>query len=186
MFEPEGMCQVTDKGFFGLKIPVLTILICLLVHPAVADIKAGIMAFKSGDFLRAGEEFRAHSGNPKAAYHMGIMHEYGLGEMLWNYSLALKWFERSARAGNVDALIKVAAMHQEGVGVPASLKKAAEWYKLAAERDNPRAQYLIGNMYWHGEGTPRDRTRAIFWLKKAEDQGHKSAAEALRSIRRDE
>ena len=127
--------------------------------PARADVESGVAAYGSGDFEAAATELLKQSGDPKAAYYLGVMHESGLGGLLKNYATALNWIEKSGHAGHVEAQLKAASMYEQGLGAPQSFRKAAEWYRRAAEKGDARGQLRLGTLYRDGIGVPRDRYR---------------------------
>lgn len=84
----------------------------------------------------------------KAAEHKdAVIAQYRLGYVLEdpttvdnNPMEAVKWLERAAQAGHVDALFRLGRMRLEGRGVEASVRHAAEWLSKAAFPKDDAAQ----------------------------------------------
>ena len=90
-----------------------------------------------------------------------------------------EWRE-AAKAGDLDAIVALAGLHEQGVGVPLDLGEASRFYRLAAEKGNRVAQLNLGEMLATGRGVKRDPVEAYFWLALAAEQGSVWA-----SLRRD-
>jgi TPR repeat protein len=50
-----------------------------------------------------------------------------------NYQTALEWFNKSADAGDIQAMKNIADIFEEGKGVKKDAKTAAEWRRKADE-----------------------------------------------------
>ena len=57
---------------------------------------------------------------------------------------------RFAEKGDKDAQLKLAYMHELGLGGQFDAQSAFKWYSLAAEQGQPMAQYLLGRLYQFG------------------------------------
>ena len=88
-------------------------------------------------------------------------------------------FADLAAAGAVRAQFMMGTIHEQGLGVPKSLSRAAEWYRMAAEGGNASAQYNLGVLYQFGKGVPKDAKSAARWHRKAANQGHGRAQNNL-------
>ena len=69
----------------------------------------------------------------------------------------------------------LAAMYDNGRGVPQDFPHAAKWYKRAAEDGDAIAQSNLASMYYNGRGVPRDSVLAHMWFDLAARQGNKTA-----------
>jgi len=69
-----------------------------------------------------------------------------------NYAEAIRWYRMAAEQGYAPAQNNLAAMYEQGLGLPQNDASAAKWFRLAAERGNAKAQHSLGIMYsrWPG------------------------------------
>ncbi|KAK4456416.1 protein sel-1 1 [Cladorrhinum samala] len=78
-------------------------------------------------------------------------------ELLDNPRLALMYWTRSARQGNVDALVKMGDYYLYGLGAEADVDKAVQCYQGASEyQQSAQAMYNLGWMYENGVGLDQD------------------------------
>lgn len=79
------------------RITCAALFIFLFVPSAFADYQTGMEAYKKGDFSAAYSEFKAlaTSGDYKAQFYMGVMHQEGQGVEKDGVT-ALRWFRLSA------------------------------------------------------------------------------------------
>lgn len=55
------------------------------------------------------------------------------------------WFQRAMEEANdLEAMVKMASMYEEGLGVPVNTAAAFELYKQSAERGHAEGQYRLG------------------------------------------
>ncbi|KAK3987744.1 hypothetical protein QBC44DRAFT_330838 [Cladorrhinum sp. PSN332] len=77
--------------------------------------------------------------------------------LLNNPRLALMYWTRSARQGNVDALVKMGDYYLAGLGADADIDKAVQCYQGASEyQQSAQAMYNLGWMYENGVGLEQD------------------------------
>lgn len=88
-------------------------------------------------------------------------------------------FADLAAAGNVRAQFMMGTIHEQGLGIPKNLSRAADWYRKAAEGGSASAQYNLGVLYQFGKGIAKDAKAAAFWHQKAANQGHGRAQNNL-------
>ncbi|KAK3336456.1 hypothetical protein B0T19DRAFT_453877 [Cercophora scortea] len=78
-------------------------------------------------------------------------------ELLENPSLALIYWTRSARQGNIDALVKMGDYYLYGIGTDADVDKAVQCYTGASEyQQSAQALYNLGWMHENGVGLNQD------------------------------
>ena len=53
---------------------------------------------------------------------------------------AVKWFEKAAERGNVEAMYYLGECYRDGSGVDEDQKKAVEWFTKAAEQGHEEAK----------------------------------------------
>ena len=110
--------------------------LALVGAPAWAGYEEGVMAYESGNYGLAYEEFSALSagGHAGAEFMLGAMYFYGKGKPRDN-ALAATWFHKSARKGNVAAQLAYGSLHTRGWGVQRDLVEAYMWLTQVAEED---------------------------------------------------
>lgn len=93
---------------------------------------------------------------------------------------AFKYYLQSAKAGYIDAYVKVGDCYEQGWGVEINNEKALEWYKKSAYASVALGQYLLGRAYFLGLlGLEVDKQKGIEWLWKAESGLSEDAAAFL-------
>ncbi len=99
-------------------------------------------------------------------HRIGKMYCHGLGDKK-NDTEALKWFEKSAVAGNKYAEFSLGSMFYYGNGVKQDYEKALEWYIKSADKGNPYAAYAVAQMYTIGEGADKSSDTAYYYYNQA-------------------
>jgi hypothetical protein len=103
---------------------------------ASADMKAGVIAYKSANYAEALKEFTAaaDAGNAQAQYLVGSMYDNGQGTAA-NDTEAVKWYARAAHQGFVTAQYNLGMMlvHGEGIEKP-DYMQAYAWFSIAAAK----------------------------------------------------
>ncbi len=73
-------------------------------------------------------------------------------------------FYQKAQKGDVVALLNMATINANGIGVPANLPVAARYYQLAANSGNAIAQFELAKMYRQGLGVKKDPASAFIYF----------------------
>ncbi|KAK4673120.1 ERAD-associated protein [Podospora pseudopauciseta] len=77
--------------------------------------------------------------------------------LLRNPRLALTYWTRSARQGNIDSLVKMGDYYLHGIGAEPDVDKALQCYQGASEyQQSAQAMYNLGWMHEHGVGLQQD------------------------------
>lgn len=88
-------------------------------------------------------------------------------------------YQQFAEKGEKDAQLKLAYMHELGLGGAIDTHTASIWYRLAADQGQPKAQYLLGRLYQLGYvGDMPDYAMAKQWYTQAQNT-YSPAAVAL-------
>jgi TPR repeat protein len=76
----------------------------LAAMPAFADTAAGLTAFKSKDYERAYQEWKAaaDTGHAEAQFDLGVLYAKGLG-VPRDQNQAANWYGKAASQGNAEA-----------------------------------------------------------------------------------
>ena len=141
---------------------------CLLIlsmpaHASDADTFKAMMAL-------------ANKGDAEAQYHVGMMHNNGIGTPQ-DPKQAFEWFQKSAASDDPLGAYKLGCYYDgQGAGIVALDPNEALKYKLiAAEAGYALAQHDVANHY-DRQGNPEE---ALKWWKMAGDQGYPDALFSL-------
>jgi uncharacterized protein len=96
-----------------------------------------------------------------------------------HYDNARVIWEALSERGNAEANFNLGILHEDGLGVPASIQTAITYYEKAAVAGSSKAQYRLGLLYSVGAAVPKDEAKAGKWLTAAAAQGDKDAAALL-------
>ena len=89
-----------------------------------------------------------------------------------NYETAVALIMPLAKRGDPYAAFTLAAMYDNGIGVPRNFDLALTWYKRAGAQGLADGQYMAGRFYGGGRGVKQDIAKALFWLELAAAGGH--------------
>ena len=89
----------------------------------------------------------AEQGEPDAVIAIGQLYERG--ECI---STAVEWYDRAAKRGNSDALVRLAWFYFDGRGVLRDRAYAFELFRCAADQGDSRVQLQLAWMYENGIG----------------------------------
>ena len=112
----------------------------LLSDPVCADFKAGMDAYKQGDYATALKEWEplAKQGNASAQTNMGVLYQHGYG-VSGDRQEAMRWYRLAAEQGHVTAQYNLGLMYHHGGGVPKDNVQAHMWCTLAVAGGYTRA-----------------------------------------------
>lgn len=100
-----------------------------------------------------------------------------------NEAEALKWFQKSADAGNHYAQANMGLFCLTGgCGMMKDVTKAVEWYEKASRQGNVHAQYELARLYEEGNGVSKDVQKASELYGKSA-KGGLAAAQSQYAIR---
>ena len=102
-----------------------------------------------------------------------------------NYAWAVKWYQKAAEQGQVNAQYNLGFMYNNGVGMPQDYAKAKKWYRKAAEQGEAISQFNLGFMYHQGHGAPQDYIQAHMWYNLSAAQSITNAAKNRDLIAKD-
>ncbi|MEE8494146.1 MAG: tetratricopeptide repeat protein [Nitrospirales bacterium] len=93
----------------------LALVVVLVAAPVWADFKAGVEAYKRGDYATALKEWRplAEQGSPSAQFYMGVMLHLGYG-LPEDDAEAARWYRRAAEQGHPGAQHNLGLMYSKG------------------------------------------------------------------------
>lgn len=143
------------------------------LQAGLADLRAGRQQSGAALIKKAAEQ-----GLPAAQYELAILHETGTGTTR-DTNEAIKWHERAARGGNVQAMYDFATYNyntQDPDGL-VNPPVAAEWFRKAAEFGDTDSQFNLGQFYASGIGVTPSQVEAYFWYKLAAKGGDTEAGD---------
>jgi cell division septation protein DedD len=148
---------------------------------ASADVRAGIEAWRAGNYEAAVREWRplAEAGEPDAQFNMGQAYKLGRGVPL-DVTQAQTWYERAARQGHAQAEANLGLILFQNN----ERERAMPWIRRSAERGDPRAQYVLGTAHFNGDLAQQDWPRAYALMRRAADQGLPQARTSLTEMDR--
>ncbi len=155
--------------------------IALATAPALADVKAGVDAWSSGDFTTAVEQWRGPAGRGDADAMFNLAQAYRLGRGVEiDVERARTLYAEAARKGHVKAADNYGLLlFQQG-----EQSEAMPLVTAAAERGDPRAQYILGLAHFNGDYAPKDWVRAYALLTLSVSAGLPQAKDAVAQMDR--
>ena len=117
----------------------------------------------------------ANKGDAEAQYHVGMMHNNGIGTPK-DPRQALEWFQKSTASDDPLGAYKLGCYYAGQFGVVTPDANEALKYKLiSAKAGYALAQHDVANLY-DRQGNPEE---ALKWWKMAGDQGYPMALYSL-------
>ena len=110
--------------------------LCLLIFVSApvwgADFDRGVVAYESGDYATALQEWTplAEQGYAAAQYNLGQMYYRGEG-VPKDDKEAAKWYRRAVEQGLVEAQFNLGLMYRNGEGVLQDYVLAHLWWNIA-------------------------------------------------------
>jgi TPR repeat protein len=118
----------------------------------------------------------ADKGNAEAQYHVGMMHNNGIGTPK-DPKQAFEWFQKSTASNDPLGAYKLGCYYagQFAGVVPSDSNEALKYKLVAAKAGYALAQHDVANHY-DRQGNPEE---ALKWWKAAADQGYPGALFSL-------
>jgi TPR repeat protein len=111
-------------------------------------------------YRKAIENPQYYEQRSDAQFELGILYKNGLKD----YAQAAAWFRKAAKDGDLEALVNLADLYADGLGVRRNCKQAATWYRKAASHGNTRALVRLGEAYAEGKGVRKSFADAYYCL----------------------
>lgn len=133
----------------------------------------------TADIAKALQLYRkAAPRNAKAAYALAVAYRDGLDFLPADKRKSFEWFERSAAAGHVEAMLQAGVACEEGRGTDRSEARAARWYQSAFTAGSTEAAWRLSSFLYRTErvfvglwaGSP-----ARYYVRYAATAGHPDA-----------
>jgi TPR repeat protein len=111
---------------------------------------------------------KAESGSIVDQAVLGLCYLYG-HDVEVNYAEAFRWLNSAKDKGASRAVVNLAYMYAEGLGIPKNSSIAIRFYEAVAKVE-PRAQLELGRMYAKGIGIQPDSRRALTYYSAIADR----------------
>jgi uncharacterized protein len=144
--------------------------------PALADVKAGVDAWSSGEYEAAVKQWRdpALKGDADAQFNMGQAYKMGRG-VKTDLSVALDWYRKAAAQGHLQAADSYGhLLHYQG-----KVAESLPYLQTSSDRGDPRAQYLLATELFNGVHIGKDWVRAYALMTRASSAGMAPASRSL-------
>ena len=195
-----SMTTLETKYYFISLASILLTLTVLLAHTALAQEQAAsqlCMKGEEGTDAIASCWNEARAGNPHAQYFIGEMYALGFGKSataLPNNREAIRWYQRAAKQGHEDAMLKLAQRYTTGWGVDRDYATAERWYRRTLETNSTAAvekilhsieelpdslQEILADIHSFGPLEYRNAPRADQQYRQAAQRGNKNALTKL-------
>ena len=142
----------------------------IFVSPTIAraDMKAGIAAYRAGDYKTALAEFSAlaEAGDPNAQFSLAVLYLSGRG-VERDVAKALDLHRKAADQGLVAAEHGLGVFYYQGMGVKQDYAEALKWFGRAAAKGFAESEFNLGVMYFNSEGVRRDEIEVVKWISLA-------------------
>ncbi len=114
----------------------------------------------------------ADKGDANALFWMGVIHQYGMGEITRNPAEALRYYMAASAKGQPRAQTNLAILYENGAEAAArNIQEAVRLFRAAAKQGDIVAQYHLGAIYMLGaDGVPIDETEAVTFLMPLSDR----------------
>jgi TPR repeat protein len=96
-----------------------------------------------------------------------------------NYAAALTELQPAAQRGDAQAMLYLAWMFLDGLGVPKDAPRAFQWALKSAEAGNARAMNQVGRQYVLGQGVEADPVKAYSYFRQGAEAGEMRAMHNL-------
>jgi soluble lytic murein transglycosylase-like protein len=96
---------------------------------------------------------------------------------------AFRPLEAQALAGDLDAMVTIAAAYRNAEGLPRDPEMAVRLYCTAAQGGHPAATYAVGWAYANGYVLKRNDDQAAAWFRLAAARGAEAAVGMLKLIK---
>jgi TPR repeat protein len=113
---------------------------------------------------------------PEQQHKLGIAYIAMGKDKPENLTEGIKWFEKSARADNTDAMNALSECYNQGIGVSKDTLQGLYWLTQSAGKDNADALFVLGYRYEKGIGVGADPKKATDLYTKSANKGKPEAA----------
>ena len=120
--------------------------------------------------------------NPTAQLELGTdgaRSEFAEGLVAYDagdYETARNIWEDLADKGNIEALLALAQLYEDGLGIEPDLRRSRNLYRQAALAGDGLGALNYGDFLFRGLGGAKDPVQGYLWMKRAETLGRKWAA----------
>jgi TPR repeat protein len=148
-----------------------------------APVQAALPAVPPVSAPNAGDAAAASVPKPAPVDHTQLgtqLYAEALAERNAGQAKAATLLEEAAKSGNVNAMVKLGEILQEGERP--DFARAAVWLRRAADKGNTDGMVKLGVLYQLGNGVPEDSSRAVYWYERAAQGGNAAAIYNLSNL----
>ncbi len=127
---------------------------------------------------------QANQNDAKAQYTLANRYLNGEDGYPNDANQAVEWFNRSALNGEVNSMMALAKLYEDGDKISKNLKSAFRYYFMAAKEGNAQAQYKIGEYYLNGIAVEKDLEKALLYLSRSAEQGYQQAKDLVGGVQK--
>ncbi|KAM5245544.1 protein sel-1 homolog 2 [Ctenodactylus gundi] len=121
-------------------------------------------------------KFLAERGDIRIQVSLGQLHLVGRKGLDQDYSKALYYFLKAAKAGSANAMGFIGKMYLEGnAAAPQNNATAFKYFSMAANKGNAIGLHGLGLLYFYGKGVPMNYAEALKYFQKAAEKGWPNA-----------
>nr|XP_034351303.1 protein sel-1 homolog 2 isoform X2 [Arvicanthis niloticus] len=129
---------------------------------------------KVADYIA--DKLENSEGVPVEKVSLGQLHLIGRKGLDQDYSKALYYFLKAAKAGSANAMAFIGKMYLEGnAAAPQNNATAFKYFSMAASKGNAIGLHGLGLLYFHGKGVPVNYGEALKYFQKAAEKGWPNA-----------
>ncbi len=88
---------------------------------------------------------------------------------------AFKLWQQEADLFNTQAMVNIATLYAQGLGVARDMDKAIAWFKKASYFGNSTAAFNLGRLYENGLYVAESRDEAVYYYRLAAKREHSAA-----------
>lgn len=120
----------------------------------------------------------AEAGVEEAFFPIATAYHYGQG-VAQNYTLAFKYYHKSAKHGDVNGMFKTGMAYFQGLGVDMDMDKAFSFFQQASNENHPKGHIMLGICHTSSLSSHLDPVEGVKLLEKGAQQKPDSASVPL-------
>ena len=145
----------------------ILIALSLSTLACACEYEDGLKYYQQSQYTKAKECFEQISNtkssqSSKAMLAIGVMYNNGDG-VNRDINKSIKWFEKSALKGNMQASNKLGNYYAS----KEKYKQSFKWFEKSALKGNSEASFYLGYFYTGGLGVDRDLSKSMSWYEKS-------------------
>lgn len=128
---------------------------------------------------------KAENNDSEAQYLMAKRYQNGTDGYEKDIQQAIEWFNRSANNQNINAMLDLADIYEQGIGTEKNNQSAFKYYFTAARLGDKQGLYKVGKFYYYGTGVDKDNDKALVYLNQSAQKDYQPAKALIEIIKQD-